>query len=198
MEARLTYKKLMLYHNIITSDDKRAVKRIIKAQEKEERKTTWYSSIKNEIKKYKITVDAKTSLKSRWKKHVKEKINENMEKMIRKECNEMKKARTVRNDRYEKKGYLENNNLRETKKILKTRLHMTNLPGNYKGGGTGICTLCEREEGSTEHYFQCPQVNHLARTIGVNKEDLEDKNEEKMKNVANFIEKVEIMLDPSK
>ena len=41
MSARLAYKKLMLYQNIITSDNKRTTKRMIQVQQEERRTTTW-------------------------------------------------------------------------------------------------------------------------------------------------------------
>ena len=80
MSARLAYKKLMLYQNIITSDNKRVTKKLIQVQKEEGRATTWYSSIEREIHKYKIELEAASSIKSTWKKHVKEKIRIKMKK----------------------------------------------------------------------------------------------------------------------
>ena len=31
---------------------------------------------------------------------------------------------------------------------------MFKLPGNFKGKGKGICPLCEKNEGNTEHYLK--------------------------------------------
>ena len=50
MRARLGYRKLMLYHNIRKSDDRRTIKKQMEVQEKEDRSTTWYGNIKKEIK----------------------------------------------------------------------------------------------------------------------------------------------------
>ena len=198
MRGRLSYKKLMLYHNIVTSDDKRVVKNMIAVQKEMNRSTTWYGSIQNEISKYGIELEAETSIKSKWKKHVKEKINERMEAEIREKCYSMSKARTVKDDRYEKKEYLCTASFYESKKILKARMHMSKLPGNYKGKGEGTCPLCNMEKGNLEHYFECRCVRQLVEEWDVEKSDLGSLEKERMKAVVNFIEKVEIMLEPMK
>ena len=119
-----------------------------------------------------------------------------MEEEVREECQMKRKSRLVRNDKYEKKGYLGKLNVQDTKKILKVRLNMCKIPGNYKGKSEGICPLCHDGEGNIEHYFQCTGVYVLAETWGVQRSDLESQEEEKMIRVAKFIEKVECMLEP--
>ena len=196
MSARLAYKKLMLYHNIITSDDKRVTKKLIQVQKEEGRRTTWYSGIESEIHKYGIELNAETTLKSSWKKHVKQKINKEMERNIRSRCGEMSKGRTVKNDDYQKKDYLSKVSLEEAKKIMRVRMHMCKLPGNYKEGGDGLCLLCKEEKGSTEHYFACNCVAQLRKVWRVKKDDMKSKELDKMRDVASFMEKVEEMLQP--
>ncbi len=198
MRGRLSYKKLMLYHNIVTSDDKRVVKKMIGVQKEMNRSTTWYGSIQSEIRRYGIEMEAETSMKSNWKKHVKRKIGERMEAEIREKCDSMSKARTVKDDRYEKKEYLSTASLYESKKILKARMHMSKLPGNYKGKGGGTCPLCNEGKGNLEHYFECRCVRQLAEVWGVEKSDLGSLERTRMRAVVNFIEKVETMLEPMK
>ena len=196
MRARLAYKKLMLYHNILRSDDKRVIKRILKEQEKEERETTWYSNIKKLKATYGIELEAEKNLKSAWKKHVKRKIAEKTEKDVRELCSEKKKARIVQNDQYERKEYFGKVPLNEARKITKTRMCMNKIPGNYKHKGVVTCPLCEEGEGSTEHYFECSSTKYLSEVWDVKKEDLKSQDTQKMKDVANFMEKVEEMLKP--
>ena len=43
----------------------------------------------------------------------------------------------------------------ETRAIIKARLHMTKVPGNYKKLGIDVCPLCNQKEVSTEDYFEC-------------------------------------------
>ena len=196
MRGRLAYRKMMLFHNILTSDDKRVIKKILHIQKQEERETTWYSSVQKEIRKYGIELDAPTSLKSRWKKHVKRKINEQMEKEIRQKCESMTKGRSVMYDEYNKKDYLGNVNMVETKKILRVRTHMSMLPANYKEGGEGICLLCNDGKGVIEHYFECYHTKGLARVWKVELAHLKSLEPETMKSVANFVESVENLLKP--
>ena len=199
MKDRLSYKKLMLYHNIVRSDDKRVIKKLISAQEREVRPTTWLAAVEREIRKYNIQLKAKESLKSTWKREVKRKINEEVELELRQKCNNSSKARTVKEDKFERKEYLKGKvDAKTVKKILRARLNMCKLPGNYKQGGKGTCNLCEEGEGTTEHYFTCKQVHRLKKVWGVNVEQLKSQEIAVMINVANFLEKVEIMIEPGK
>ena len=47
IEDRLRYRKIMLYHNIVTSNNNRLCKRIIIEQEENEDGDTFYSDVKN-------------------------------------------------------------------------------------------------------------------------------------------------------
>ena len=145
---------------------------------------------------YGIELEAKDTLKSTWKKHVKKKITEKEEKDIREVCKEKKKARTVSQDKYERKSYLEKASLMDVKKIIKYRLHMSKVPANFKKKGIVQCPLCEEGEGSTEHYFECRYTRYLVQTWEVNKSDLQTQELKKMKDVARFLEKIEEMLQP--
>ena len=83
MEARLSYKKLMLYHNILRSNDRRVIKKLICTQEREMRPTTWMAAVERDMVKYNIELKAKETLKSTWKSEVKRKINNEVEKELR-------------------------------------------------------------------------------------------------------------------
>ena len=201
MEGRIAYVKLMLYHNIMRSNKRRVLKNLLKEQEKEERETTWLAGIKREMKRYNIKLKVEDTLKSNWKREVKKKINEVMEKEIRQKCFNSKKARFVREDQYERKEYLRNGNssLTAAKAILRARLNMCNLPGNYKSGGDGLCNLCEEGEGSTEHYLNdCNQAQILRKAWGVNMESVHSQEKSDMEDLANFLKKIEIMIDPGR
>ena len=198
MRARLAYRKLMLYHNIVRSNEKRPLQKILNVQEEERRRTTWLSSTLAEIEKYNITLDPKESLKSTWKKEVKEKITEMSEKEIREKCTNSKKARFVKNDKYEPKEYLLGKvSLAEVKKILKMRMNMNKVPGNYKGKWGATCPLCKKGEGDMEHYFECKMVMQLRKVWDVKMDDLSNNDIKKMTSLANFMENVETMIDPN-
>ena len=197
MRARIAYRKLMLYHNILRSDEKRLILQLIKVQKDECRETTWYSSVQREIKKYAIEMDPKEVLKSTWKKEVKRKITEKEESEIREKCASSTKARFVSADEYKMKDYLAGKtHLMEARKIMMTRLNMCKIPGNFKGNGDGKCTLCEEDVGKIEHYLVCPKVKMLAEVWEVKEEDLISQEVIKMKNLSKFMEKVEVMIHP--
>ena len=59
MDARVDYSKLMLYHNIKSSDDQRIIKQIVEVQEEEVRETTWISDIRRILLKYEVENDVK-------------------------------------------------------------------------------------------------------------------------------------------
>ena len=197
MRGRLAYSRMMLYHNILRSEEKRPIRKIILEQEKEERKTTWLNNVLNEINAYNISLDPKKSLKSTWKKEVKTKITERMEKEIRERCCNSTKARIVKNDKYERKEYLKGKaSFKDTQEILMTRMNMNKIPGNYKGREQGLCPLCNEGEGIIEHYFECRSVKQVRKAWGVQLRDLTSNDVGRMKYVSKFIEKVEIMIEP--
>ena len=45
MEERVMYRKVMLFHNIMNSDDDRLVKKMIEEQERENESGTWYDDL---------------------------------------------------------------------------------------------------------------------------------------------------------
>ena len=194
--GKMAYRKLMLCQNILTSDNRRVTKKLLHIQQQEGRETTWYSSVKREIEKYKIELNPAITLKSTWKKHVKTKINTKMDELIREKCITMTKGRLVRDDEYIKKEYLCGTDIREVKKILRVRLHMSSLPGNYKGGGDGTCPLCNEGKGNIEHYIDCHHTKRLANVWGVEVNDLRSQDINTLSSVGNFTESVEELIQP--
>ena len=106
MEARIHYRKLMLLHNIINSDEKRLIRRILLAQKKWNRSGTWYNEVTKILEMYNIPDEVEGTLKSSWKKKVKESIWKITEEKLKKKCEKIKKAITIKEDAYERKTYL--------------------------------------------------------------------------------------------
>ena len=76
---------------------------------------------------------------------------------------------------------------------------MCNIPGNYKNKSEGRCNLCDEEEGSTEHYLSsCSQIQLLRKIWKVQVKDLNNQEIEKMEEVANYMKKAEIMVEPGR
>ena len=117
MEARLAYNRLMLYHNLVKSDDKRVSKLIIEEQEKLRRDSTWKATIDRELGKYNIDLDPNETSKSIWKKHIKDKIKKQNTKEVTENCEEKTKARFVKNDQYKLKSYLSEVPLKDALRI---------------------------------------------------------------------------------
>ena len=194
---RIAYKKLMLYHNIIKSDEKRVIKKILQEQIKLERNTTWYASVMREINKYQIKIKAEEVLKSVWKKNVKDSIRKEAEREIRKTCSDMTKARNVMYSSYERKKYIEQLPLHTVKNILKTRLHMNTLPGNYKGTSVKRCPLCNSDNINLEHYIQCRVTKRLANVWNVKKSSLDCDDIPTLIRVSQFAINVSQIVEPA-
>lgn len=153
----ITYKRLMLYHNIMNSDEDRPAKKIVKYQEKSGHEKCWFGNLKKEGEDIGIEVTeerAKRMMKSEWKKEVKEKI----ERIVKKKTEEAK--RSSRKMRFIKEGsgkYLSGGEVfgEDAKMAMKIRLNMvTWISDNV--GGDDVCPLCEKAADTTEHVFECP------------------------------------------
>ena len=195
MEARLHYRKLMLFHNIMNSDERRVLKKLLLVQRQENREGTWYSSICKLTERYKIELDVEKSVKSRWKTHVKENIRSKTEEIVREECCRMTKTRTVKNDQYELKKYLKDLYISSSKEILLVRLHMINVPMNFKNTWKEKkCPLCKSCEGTTEHYFECPETAYLRTAFDV--KEMEPEEPKEMAKNGHFMHAVQTLLEP--
>ena len=70
----LTYKKIMLYHNIVNSDERRVAKQIVREQEKSGFRDCWFGNVEEEGGKIGIKICeelVKGKQKSKWKKRSK-------------------------------------------------------------------------------------------------------------------------------
>ena len=65
--------------------------KVIEMQSEIKRKTTWYFGVQEEINRYGIELTAEDTIKSTWKRHLKEKIGLVMQKEISEACSSMTK-----------------------------------------------------------------------------------------------------------
>ena len=169
IKLHITYKRLMVYHNLMNSDDDRVAKQIIKEQEKDGYEECWFGNVKREGKSIGIEVNEEAVLgkqKSVWKKQVKEKIRVAFEAEMAVKKQHGVKLRFLGNrgsDTYLKEVCNEN-----ARMAMKIRLNMVDwIQKNF--GVEGVCPLCG-EEDSTEHVFACDG----GLGLGVSVKDLED------------------------
>ena len=197
VEARIAYRKLMLFHNLMHSEDDRVTKNMLMVQEQEDREGTWFSDVRKKLETYEIIKDVNKVLKSEWKKEVKEKISNSVEKQVRAGCANGSKTRTVIDDAFELKEYLQETNVTEASDILKTRLHMTKLTCNYRQQQYSPCPLCGYPgKVTTEHYFRrCTGTNSLSKIWETNEEDLKGTFKE-LRRAKNHLQKIEVMMEP--
>ena len=79
MEERIMYRKMMLYHNIIHSNEDRLCRKIIKDQEEREEEGTFYQETKKFFEEVEIEIkDVELMLKSKLKRIIKEQLNKRM------------------------------------------------------------------------------------------------------------------------
>ena len=94
MSSRIMYRKLMLFQNLIKSDEKRMAKKILMDQIEQQRNNCWYSELKGQMEKYEIfdgIEQIKYYKKSKWKKLVKDKIQQYVNKEYQRVSKSMKK-----------------------------------------------------------------------------------------------------------
>ena len=195
IQARIEYRKLMLFHNIKNSDEDRIIKQILTVQESEARGSTWFADVCRILCKYEIELNVSECLKSTWKKQVKEKISIKVEEEIREKCEELTKTRLLKKDEYKMKQYLQECSLTESTDIMKSRMHMVKLPCNY-GLHRDKCPLCGQSgKIVTEHYFeQCQMTRRMAGIWKTNCEHLGG-SIDCMKKAKNHLKKVEILME---
>ena len=158
MEEKLMYRKMMLYHNIIHSSEKRLCRKIIKDQEKNEEEGTFYHETKVYFNKIGIDIkDVDTMLKSQLKKTIKERLSNRMVDVIKKTMHMTKSRFQNVPTKLETKKYINNLSGTESLKTLKTRLNMQPVYGNFKCDITKqrVCQHCNKEDDTTEHLVSC-------------------------------------------
>ena len=166
----LLYRKLMLYHSIMNSDDRRVVKNLIRAQAKSGHRECWYGNVREEGKEIGIEVsegEVSGVKKSTWKKKVKKKIKDTFEKEKENKKGSSRKMRFLQG-----KGdiYLTELHNDDARLAMMIRLNMVSwIEDNF--GQESSCPLCTGEIDTTEHVFECSGTINEA---GVTVKNLED------------------------
>ena len=159
--CRIEYKKLMLFQNIIQSEEKRLVKEIIEDQIRNPYGKCWAYGIKDICKKYELEIEEiRKWNKKTLKKEIKQRIYKYIEKMVEEKRKDMKKLRFVNGEM--KNDYIKNLRIKDTSIIMKARLNMLELKANFRGKYEDVvCDLCLEGEDNTEHLFECKKLRRL-------------------------------------
>ena len=185
---QVEYKKLMLYHALVNSDDKRISKKILEQQIEKEKEQCWYSEIKDLCVRLGLTEVEEKLKKSKtiWKNIIKKQINEELEREL---LTAGKKSRFATS--YKEKQYVKELPWYETKYILQIKTNMIDLKENYKNGKSNLlCPVCEKSNDTTEHLFTCDGKNKLKKKcdINVKVEDLKSEDPIVLRSVMGFVE----------
>ena len=171
MEERIDYRRIMYLQNILKSDNKRLIKRIVINHRESEEEGTFYATTKEKLENYKIDpLEIETMSKSELKKIIKGRIEEKMATLIEAASKKMKKLRFVDgvDVEFKRKNYLMEMDGVESLHTLKTRLNMLPVSSNFKGdiNMNNKCSHCKGAEDTTEHLVECPALGETYLTTG--------------------------------
>ena len=161
VEYRIDYRRIMFIQNILKSKENRLTKRVVLDQKENEEEGTIYETTKKALVKYGIDIEEIAEMKkSKLKKMVKEAINKQMEKDIKKAAENMTKLRFIRTNEFKRKTYVNKLGGFACMLALKTRLNMLPVFANYKGDVSmdRTCAHCKMADDNTEHLVECRQL----------------------------------------
>ena len=172
VKKHIEYKKLILFHNIITSKNNRALKEIIEDELEYTWPGCWIESIKLICNEYKINIEeiknySKQKLKNQLKEIIKEQLNAEIKDMTKNKT----KLRFIKE--FSTKTYLKKLEYQDSIIMLKTRLNMIEVKHNFKSlfAENLKCNICNMED-TTEHLLNCISKS------GLTEEDIITQNKE--------------------
>ena len=113
--------------------------------------------------------------KSKWKKQVKGKIGKSKEERTKQEMTNKTKARTVIENKWERKKYLQECDSNTIKDVIKIRLNMWQVSCNYKRKNIDTkYPLCKKSEDTTEYVLEYERDKKFILSKENRKEEWED------------------------
>ena len=169
----ILYKRLMYFHHLLHSDERRIARQIVINQMKGLGKgKTWYQDgVRGWLTKFGLEKNEEEMLKiskSAWKKAVKEKIESTVKAELEKEAKTKTKLRFTTT--FGRQDYTKECRMEEVKMIMKIRLNMVELKANFRGKyKDNLCPACKQTEETTEHVILCPEYKALLQnTLEIN------------------------------
>ena len=171
IKARISIKKLMYIHKLYQHEDSLAYA-VLKEQENLP-SNHFLKEIQEMMKNYNIkynTEEIKAMSKSKWKTIVVQAVKKIDQKEIKEWCQKSSKCKDLIRSNEQNTNYIEKIDSQNAKIILMERLNMTNVKTNYQGryhkpNSTLCCTLCEKEEETTNHLLQCSTLEKTPHDI---------------------------------
>ena len=158
-KARYTlyYRKIMLFHNILHSDEERPIKKVILTQMEDEEEGTFWEDISKIMKEINFEGDIRKMKKSETKREAKKRIDEKMRAEMDELSRKKTKLRFCRiGEKFERKEYTKEAG-KDVVQALFTKLNMQPVYANYKGDMLlpMMCPICNKYEDDTEHLLIC-------------------------------------------
>ena len=154
---QIKYKKLMLLHNLLHSDDERVAKQVIIDQRDTMQSQCWYSEVRDTIEDLELRKNPEETIKPEWKKITKEAITKKVINEATGKKMNMKKLRFLGD--FGMKNYIAEMDGNDVFEIMKIKLNMT----LYIAGNVGVkqmCQLCLSDSETTEHVFHCKKIRN--------------------------------------
>ena len=159
MKQRVEYQKMMLYHQLMHSDDKRVAKQVVQDQELRQQGKCWYDDVRKIAERLQMNVqEVMMTKKSEWKNMTKTRLQKEIEEISYQKRQEMTKLRHVQG-KYERQEYIKQVGIKEASEFIRVRLEMKDI-GKNQGQGR-ICAGCSRENESTEHIMKCQETSDM-------------------------------------
>ena len=121
----IKYKQLMWYHALIHSEEKRVAKKILEQQIKE-KKNNWAKQVMRWGSELELDMNMnriKNINKAKWKREIKGKSAEKIEKIIKEEAENKTKLRFIKKEKFEEKEYMKTCQFKTCKQIMKQTKH---------------------------------------------------------------------------
>ena len=174
----VVYKKLMFLHHLIHSSDDRIAKMVVLKQQQmmmeEKKNNTWFAELYHRVAPMKIDIKIEVvekKKKSSWKKELKKKLGEEIEREIQELAKQKTKLRFLKEKPFEREDYVETCHAEMVGKIMSIRLNMVDCRANYKNNSADVkCVVCDEIE-TTEHLLECQYYETILGTINMAKGD---------------------------
>ena len=183
-------RKLEFYIDLHNREETRLEVQMRIHQEKKDHKDMTYKKEIEELKKfYNITEDLKNIEAKEGKRKLKRYIIKKNEEEIEEEIRKGKKANNINEVNNE---YMKKLNFKEARIIFLLKTNMIDAKANYRfqHPENQICDICEKQEETTQHLFECEGYKEIRRNIRIKSTPMETIKENNMNSLANVISKI--------